>query len=246
MKKQEIMTNKVNHREAIHSRETQSSILNPFKQPLVRSKQCRTHFFWSCIIFASLSLLLAACSPSPPTHQENICTIFNEYPQWYWAAKDVRDRWHIPISVLMSVMYSESRFTAAAKPPRDRLLFIVPWQRPSTAYGYSQALNQTWRNYQADTGHHNAYRDEFSDAADFIGWYSHQIALRTGIPISNSSAYAIYLAYHEGITGYINGSYRKKPWLVSLAKQVQRRAWDYQTQLLSCEKDLPQKPWWRL
>lgn len=191
--------------------------------------------------------LLAGCTltPTPPHHIENICSIFKQYPDWYWSSQKVRDHWHIPISVLMAIMYQESGFNATAKPPREKLLWIIPWMRPSTAYGYSQALNETWRNYKKNTGKSRASRDAFADAADFIGWYSNQVALKTGVPKANASAYTMYLAYHEGIQGYLSKTYLRKPWLMNVSREVQHRAWVYQKQLLQCESSLPKKPWWK-
>lgn len=211
----------------------QFSILNP--RPLK----------W--IFVLGVLFLLAGCSftPATPQHIENICDIFKEYPDWYWSAQKTRDRWHIPISVLMAIIYQESHFNATARPPREKLLWIIPWARPSTAYGYSQALNETWRNYKGSTGQIKASRDAFADATDFIGWYANQVALKTGVPKANASAYTIYLAYHEGIQGYLHQSYLKKPWLMQVSHQVQHRAWVYQKQLLQCEAHLPKKPWWR-
>ena len=43
-----------------------------------------------------------------------------------------------------------------------------------------------------------------------------------------------YLAYHEGHTGYARGSYRLKSWLPPVARQVQRQADLYRSQLPYC------------
>ena len=83
--------------------------------------------------------LLSSCATPPPTNPENICEIFREHRSWYFAAKDVRERWGVPIHVPISMMYQESSFKHNALPPRDYLLGFIPWGRVSTAYGYSQA-----------------------------------------------------------------------------------------------------------
>ena len=54
--------------------------------------------------------------------------------------------------------------------------------------------------------------------------------------ISRSDAEAQYLAYHEGRTGYANGSYNDKAWLVDIADKVQSRAELYDAQLRACGK----------
>lgn len=197
---------------------------------------------FSLLIFLIL-LILAGCAPAPPTYKLNICKIFRKYPKWYWATQSSQKRWRVPISVQMALVYQESRFNAYAKPPRTRLLWIIPWSRPTSAVGYSQATNGTWRRYQLSTGRTGADREEFADAVDFIGWYGYRAHRRAGI--SRLNAYAIYLAYHEGIGGYERRTYRHKPWLIKVARKVQRIANRYQAQLNRCEKYLKRKPWWR-
>ena len=56
--------------------------------------------------------------------------------------------------------------------------------------------------------------------------------------ISRSDTYNQYLAYHEGQGGFKRKSYNKKPWLIKVAKKVERRANDYKAQLVRCEDDL--------
>jgi hypothetical protein len=111
-------------------------------------------------------------------------------------------------------------------------LWIIPWKRPSTAFGYAQAIDSTWARYQRDAGSANADRTDFADAADFIGWYNQQSY--TALRISTSDARSSYLAYHEGHDGYQNKSYRKKKWLLKVAEQVATRADRYRKQLESC------------
>ena len=64
-----------------------------------------------------------------------------------------------------------------------------------------------------------------------------------GIPhkqlgISLKNARALYLAYHEGRGGYKRGSYRTKPWLLSVADKVQRQSDRYKIQYQGCKKKL--------
>lgn len=150
----------------------------------------------------------------------------------------------MPIAVQMAIMYQESSFNGTIKPPREKILWVIPWKRPTSAYGYSQALDQTWDNYIASSGNSWADRDDFDDASDFVSWYGHQAHRKLGISMSN--AYAQYLAYHEGIGGYAHGSYRKKSWLVQVAHKVQHRAILYDRQLKSCEDHIPKSLWLRM
>jgi hypothetical protein len=177
-------------------------------------------------------LLLAGCaSTPPPTNVENICSIFDQYPDWYKDVKDSQSRWGVPIAVQMAIIYQESSFNATAKPPRKKLLWIIPWKRPSSAYGYSQALKNTWKDYEQKTGQSGS-RTAFGDAADFIGWYNNQVCKRFNLHPHN--AYALYLAYHEGPGGYAGRSYLRKPWLIRVSRKVAARAATYERQLQGC------------
>ena len=66
---------------------------------------------------AFIFIVLAGCATPPPKKPENICEIFREHRSWYFAAKDARDRWGVPIHVPMAMMYQESSFKANAQPP---------------------------------------------------------------------------------------------------------------------------------
>lgn len=185
---------------------------------------------------------LAGCNTPQPNNVSNICKIFKQYPKWYWAAQDSQEKWGVPMSVQMAVMHQESRFASRAKPPRTKLLWVIPWRRPSTAYGYSQALNQTWDTYIKSSGNHGADRDVFADAVDFVGWYGYTANRKIGIDKRN--AYELYLSYHEGYGGYKRKTYLKKPWLVKVARKVESRAHLFHDQLVTCQNKLPRKPWY--
>ena len=74
------------------------------------------------------------------------------------------------------------------------------------------------------------------DALDFIGWYNNKSNSLLGI--SKWDPKNLYLAYHEGHGGYNRGTYRKKNWLMDVARKVERKANTYQQQLTGCEEDL--------
>lgn len=189
-------------------------------------------------------LLLSGCVQPPPNNTDNICSIFRQYPEWYWDAQRVQSHWHIPIPVQMAIIHQESRFNGRARPARTKLLWIIPWRRPSSASGYTQALTMTWKRYQAERGGAFAARDQFGKAVDFIGWYAHNARKRAGI--SPTNAYALYLAYHEGVGGYLKKTYLQKEWLVKVAQKVKRRAIIYDSQLSRCRYSLKSKPWYQI
>ncbi len=188
-----------------------------------------------------LATMLIGCTASQPKNSDNICAIFSEKDDWYEDAAEARDDWGSPIPVMMAIMHQESHFSATAKPSRQKLLGFIPWFRPSSAYGYSQALDSTWDAYKDSAGRWGADRDDFGDSIDFIGWYNDKSRRRNGIGRQNT--YGLYLAYHEGHGGYSRGTYRKKQWLMSVARKVQRRAATYQSQLQGCEEKLKDKGW---
>lgn len=179
----------------------------------------------------ALTLIISGCVSAPPRHLDNACKIFKEKSKWYKYTYRAAKKWKADTSVLLAIMRQESGFNATAKPKRKRFLGI-PLKRPSSAYGYAQAVDGTWRLYQNSTKNFSAKRKKFSDAIDFIGWYVAQTRKRLNIPPNDG--YRNYLAYHEGWGGYAQGTYKAKKWLISTAKRVANRANQYRAQLKRC------------
>jgi hypothetical protein len=180
--------------------------------------------------------IVTGCTSSTPKNRENICDIFDEKKRWYKDAKASQRKWGTSIPVMMSFIYQESGFQAKAKPPRKKILWVIPGRRPASAYGYSQATDATWKSYKKSTGSWGADRNKFDDAIDFIGWYNNQSYRKN--KIQKTDAYNLYLAYHEGQGGFAKRTFRKKTWLKDVAKQVSARSKTYSSQLKSCEKKL--------
>lgn len=194
----------------------------------------------------SLTLLLvvaglAGCASAPPKSSDNICDVFDEKRGWYKDARRSERRWGSDISTLMAIMYQESTFRSKAKPPRTKILWVIPGPRLSSAYGYAQVKDETWNEYQRMSGNHWASRSHFADAIDFIGWYNTQSKKRAGI--DKNDARNLYLAYHEGHTGFKRRTFDQKAWLVGVAGKVETRAKRYREQLKSCERRF-KGPWW--
>ena len=190
-------------------------------------------------LWAVLLLLVGGCASTPPDDPDDICKIFREERGWYNDAHQASQRWGAPIPVMMSFMYQESAFHSHAKPPRTKILWVIPWRRPS-ARGYSQATRETWNAYKHATGRWIADRNDFDDAIDFMGWYIYQSHRANSI--ATNDAYHLYLAYHEGQGGYARQTWKKKKWLMATAKKVAGRANTYTAQLKGCEKEF-QRPW---
>lgn len=196
------------------------------------------------IALVSSVVMLIGCSTAPPQKPDDLCEVFFEKRDWYDAANRMSEKYGVPIQVPMAMMYQESSFKHDAKPPRDYILWVIPWGRVSSAYGYSQAKTPTWTDYQRETGNSWASRDSFDDAIDFMGWFITKSAKVNGV--SKWDAYAQYLNYHEGWGGYRRQTYLKKPWLISVARRVKQRAGVYGTQLRGCEEDLQRSWLWHI
>ena len=183
-----------------------------------------------------LLLLLASCGGggnySAPRDLDNACSIIRERPRYLSAMESTERKWGVPVYVQMATIHQESKFIGNARTPHQYTLGIIPMGRQSSAYGYSQALDGTWEEYQDDQGKRGAKRDRIRDATDFMGWYMN--ATHESLGISKSDARNQYLAYHEGRSGYARGSYNSKPWLLDVADRVDLRAERYRKQLQSC------------
>ena len=190
----------------------------------------------SRLLRASILLLfLASCGGgnfSAPRNLDDACSIVRQRPTYLSAMKAAERKWGIPVSVQMATLYQESKFIGNARTPHRYALGVIPMGRQSSAYGYSQALDGTWEEYQQDQHRRGARRDNIRDASDFIGWYMSETSRSLGIP--RSDAENQYLAYHEGRNGYAAQSYKSKRWLVDVAQRVGNRADMYHNQLLTC------------
>ncbi len=191
-----------------------------------------------------LPLFLSGCLSTPAVTVNNICHLMDEEVSWYRSVKAAEKKYNSPAHVALAIMYQESHFASDAKPPREKLFGVVPWFRPTSAYGFAQATDETWEWYQLKTGNHNADRDDFDDASDFIAWYIKQASNKLGI--SKSDAYNQYLAYHEGLGGFKNKTYKNKPWLMKVARKVDENAQRYKRQLNQCASELDSNTIWSL
>jgi len=189
-----------------------------------------------------MTILVSACATKPPSRVDSLCSIFTEKPKWYKAAKKSARKWGGPLHLPMAIMYQESSFKHNAKPPMQYFLGFIPTGRASNAYGYSQALKSTWKEYEEEAGSVFSDRDNFANAYDFIQWYMHKSYSRNGV--SKSDGYAQYLNYHEGHGGYARATYSSKTWLINTAKKVDQRSKKYAEQLTQCQTQLDKRRRW--
>lgn len=188
-------------------------------------------------IFLLLGLVLsiAACggtSGRAPSNLEDACEILQERRGYLSAFRATEEKWGVPVHVQMAIIYQESKFISDARTPFRYSLGVIPMGRQSSAFGYSQALDATWREYKQDQGRFGARRDNIRDASDFMGWYLAESHERLGLALDDTRNQ--YLAYHDGRTGYRRGTWRRKPWLVRIAGEITARAAMYETQLATC------------
>lgn len=189
----------------------------------------------SRLLKLAIIMLVASCGGGnykAPQNLDNACAIVAERPHYLRAMMRVEQKWGIPVHVQMATIHQESKFIGNARTPHKYALGIIPIGRVSSAYGYSQALDGTWEEYQQKTGNRSARRNDIDDATDFMGWYMNDTARMLGI--SKFDARNQYLAYHEGRGGYRSGSYRSKGWLMRVAGKVDARSRIYRAQLASC------------
>ncbi len=180
--------------------------------------------------------LIVGCS-SIPVNTSNSCSIFNEKYLWYKHTKKVEDKWGTPIYIQLAIIKMESDFDWLAKPPRKRIFKIIPYKRPSSSLGYSQAVKGTWEQYKQETGNKLATRVRFKDSVDFIGWYTNKS--ESILKISKKDAFKQYLAYHEGWGNFKN--YEKNKKVIQLARKVKKQSDIYRKQLSKCKNSLNKK-----
>tara|TARA_B100000676_G_C17961633_1_gene777927 strand:+ start:172 stop:774 length:603 start_codon:yes stop_codon:yes gene_type:complete len=180
------------------------------------------------IIF--IFFLLSSCS-SIPKNTANSCSIFNERYFWFKHTKKVEKKWGTPIYIQLAIIKMESDFDWLAKPARKKIFKVIPYKRPSSSFGYSQAVKGTWEQYKRETGNKLATRARFKDSVDFIGWYTNKS--ETILNISKKDAFKQYVAYHEGWGNFKN--YKKNKKVIKLAKKVEKQSNIYKKQLLNCK-----------
>ena len=185
------------------------------------------------LLLIFIFFLISACS-SIPKNTSDSCSIFNERYLWYKYTKKTEQKWGTPIYLQLAIIKMESDFDWLAKPERQKIFKVIPYKRPSSSFGYSQAVKGTWDQYKKETNNKLATRARFRDSVDFIGWYTDKTEKL--LKISKKDVYRQYLAYHEGWGNYKN--YKNNQKVIILAKKVAEQANEYRKQLKKCQKRL--------
>ena len=180
-----------------------------------------------------LIVFISGCS-SVPKNTSNSCSIFDQKYLWYKHAKKTEKKWGTPVYLQLAIINMESSFNRFAKPPRQKLFKVMPYKRPSSSFGYSQAVKGTWKQYKDETGNKFATRARFKDSVDFIGWYTSKT--EKILKVSKKDAFKQYIAYHEGWGNFKN--YKSNAKVINLAKRVEKQSNIYKQQLLECKNSL--------
>ena len=190
------------------------------------------------LIYLIIFFFAASCS-SVPRYPQNACKIFGENYLWYKSAKKSSETYGAPVHIILAFVNKESGFNRWARPKRTKLFKVVPYKRPSSSLGYSQAVKKTWELYKTETDNPLALRTRFKDSVMFIGWYIGKTNKINKIPLSDS--YRQYLNYYLGWGNYANKVYKTDKKAIIFAKSVEKLSKIYKSQLRECQKSLDRK-----
>jgi len=189
-------------------------------------------------IYLTIFLFTVSCS-SVPKYPSNACKVFSEKYLWYKHVKKSSEIYGAPAHIILAFVNKESGFNRWARPKRQRLFKIIPYKRPSSSLGYSQAVKKTWELYKVETNNPLALRTRFKDSVFFIGWYINKTNKINKIPYGDS--YRQYLNYYLGWGDYKNKVYKIDKKAILFAKSVEKQSNIYKNQLRECQKALDKK-----
>ena len=187
------------------------------------------------LIYFIIFFFLISCS-SVPKYPQNACKIFSEKYSYLKYSRASSKKWNVPISSILAVINKESAFKRFAKPKRTKLFKIIPYRRPSSSFGYSQAVNKTWELYKKENNKPIALRISFKNSSDFVGWYFWKTNKINKISFTDTRN--MYLNYYLGWGAYKAKAYQQDKKAIIFAKSVEKQAKIYRNQLLECESVL--------
>ena len=183
-------------------------------------------------IFVLFNYLIISGCMGIPKNQEDACSIIKQKKSWRTALKKTERRWGISPGMQLAFIKTESNFKPTARTQRKYFLGLIPSGRISSAYGYSQALDGTWKEYKESTGNRYHRRSNFAHSTNFIGWDADKTKRLLGI--SKNNAYLQYLAYHQGQAGFKTGAYKNKKGLLKVANKTAFNKKKFDRQLKKC------------
>ena len=187
------------------------------------------------LIFFFIFFFIASCS-SVPKYPQNACEIFGEKYFYLKYTRAASKKWGVPISSILAVINKESGFRRFAKPKKLKIFKIIPYRRPSSSLGFSQAVNKTWDLYKKENNKPAALRISYKSSSDFIGWYFWKANKINKVSLNNTRD--LYLNYYLGFSAYKNKAYRTDKKAIIFAKSVEKQAKIYKNQLQECKSIL--------
>ena len=184
------------------------------------------------LIYCFVFLLIASCS-SVPKYTQNACKIFSEKYFYLKYTRAASKKWGAPISSILAVINKESGFRRFAKPRRTKLFKVIPYRRPSSSLGFSQAVNKTWDLYKKENDKPVALRISYKHSSDFVGWYFWKTNKINKISFNDTRN--MYLNYYLGWTAYKNKAYLTDKKAIIFAKSVEKQSKIYKSQLQECK-----------
>ena len=186
-------------------------------------------------IYFIIFIFLVSCS-SVPKYPQNACKIFGEKYFYLKYSRAASKKWNVPISSILAVINKESGFRRFAKPRRTKLFKIIPYRRPSSSFGFSQAVNKTWDLYKKENNRPIALRMSFKNSSDFIGWYFWKTNKINKVSLKDTRN--MYLNYYLGWTAYKKKAYQNDKKAIIFAMSVEKQAKIYKSQLRECKSVL--------
>jgi len=190
------------------------------------------------LIYFFVFFFIASCSSIPKSPQD-ACKIFDQNYLWYKSVKKSSETYGVPMHIILAFVNKESGFNRWARPKRTKIFKIIPYKRPSSSLGYSQAVKKTWELYKIETNNVFALRTRFRDSVMFIGWYMNKTKKINKVPLTD--AYRQYLNYYLGWGNYSKKVYKTDKKAIIFAKNVQKQSQIYKSQIKKCKKKLNNK-----
>jgi hypothetical protein len=184
-------------------------------------------FNFKYLLLIFLIIIISSCSENTKIDDKmGACEILAQHSSWKKSLKTAQDKYNLPPAFAMAIIYQESKFDANAK------------SKYSSAYGYAQAVDGTWKHFQEDVKS-NAKRNNFDDSVQFIGWYMSQLSKSLKLRMTDSKN--LYMAYMLGATGfkrYKSGTFKNKAKIQEdkkIAEKVSNYTRVYQSQFKNCK-----------
>lgn len=182
--------------------------------------------------------LLTSCATTPPRNINNICDVLKQksgfLTDWRSSAVHASKKYNVPLPLILATIYKESSFNSTAKSERTKLGGFIPWKRKSTAYGYSQALNNTWLDYVKETKYFYADRSNFAHSTDFIGWYYQKSIKRHKLAPNDYKN--LYLSYYLGYSKSPKSYKNVAPNVLRSVQKLVDTTLAYEKQLKNCNR----------